>query len=641
MTTFNTPNISILKLLNNLKQLNTWKIVIISNNKSNDHIWKKIGFENELTYLSIKEQKYLRYNIIKFLNLNSYIRKNIGYLYAIQHGAKEIYEIDEDINISDLNHLNLNIKNNFICYGLRNDSKMINPFDYFDETNIWPRGFRIKDIGNNEDNKYYILNSSHLLIKPLIFQGLINGIPDIDSIFIQTRIEKNNLININFTNKYPLLYLPGNYIPINSKNTRYLYEIFPYLFLPSSLNEKVSDIFRGYIMQYFAWNNNGAIIYYYTSIYKNQYKYEKINKFSEEKDLFYNFDRLLAELNIKLESKKKNSSNFLLDLIKILYEKGFLTKKDIILYEAFTKDLLNLEYIFPKDLSQKIFYKYKQYFYKYSEFKYYLPNNPYLILNNNENKNMIKIINHYKSNKTFIDILLIINYKYIGLKNYKYIKKFYYSLFPNIVFITYDKRIKRDKKNIILCNKSFNKDYFYICFKKIYEKFPKYKGYLFINGDVFMKIWELDNLDFNIPWFFIFSPIDNKLIHYQNYFKINEFIKNNIYWQNKITKCLNFYDIKIYLADFYYIPNFIANKFYDIMFNSKISLEYNVPILMILYGKYQLIKVRLLWKKEKENIINFLKTNYREIIVYPMNFANNFVQKEINKYIFFINAKEY
>ena len=55
----------------------------------------------------------------------------------------------------------------------------------------------------------------------------------------------------------------------------------------------------------------------------------------------------------------------------------------------------------------------------------------------------------------------------------------------------------------------------------------------------------------------------------------------------------------------------------------------------------QLIKVRLLWKKEKENIINCLKTNYREIIIYPMNFANNFVQKEINKYIFFINSKEY
>ena len=44
---------------------------------------------------------------------------------------------------------------------------MINPFYFYGESNIWPRGFRIKDIGNNEDSKYYILNSSQLNIKPL------------------------------------------------------------------------------------------------------------------------------------------------------------------------------------------------------------------------------------------------------------------------------------------------------------------------------------------------------------------------------------------------------------------------------------------------------------------------------------------
>jgi hypothetical protein len=108
-------------------------------------------------------------------------------------------------------------------------SKMINPYDYFNEKSIWPRGFRINDTVDNENNKYYILNSSKLSIKLLIFQGLINGIPDVDSIFFQTGVNKNNIINFKISNKYPLLYIPGNYIPINSKNTKYLYEIFPFL----------------------------------------------------------------------------------------------------------------------------------------------------------------------------------------------------------------------------------------------------------------------------------------------------------------------------------------------------------------------------------------------------------------------------
>ena len=316
MTTCNSPNIYILDLLTNLKNLNTWKIVIISQNNKIDKQWNLLGFENELIYLSIKEQKYLGYNIIKYIKNNSYSKRNIGYLYAIEHGAKEIYDIDEDNIIYDLNHLNECFNNTFLSYGLRNDSKMINPFHYFGEANIWPRGFRIKDIGNNDDNKYYILNFNQLKIKPLIFQGLINENPDIDSIFIQTRIKKKDLINLNFSYNYPLLYLPGNFIPINAKNTKYLYNIFPYLLIPISLNERISDIFRGHIMQFFAWINNGAIIYFFTPIYQNKSKYYKKKHFIEEKDLFYKLDNLLNELNeLNTIQNLKNMNNSKLFLI--------------------------------------------------------------------------------------------------------------------------------------------------------------------------------------------------------------------------------------------------------------------------------------------------------------------------------------
>lgn len=64
-------------------------------------------------------------------------------------------------------------------------------------------------------------------------------------------------------------------------------------------------------MQYFAWNNNGAVIYYCTSIYKNNFQYENKKSFLEEKDLFYDLDNLLAELNINFNSKKGFSSFFI------------------------------------------------------------------------------------------------------------------------------------------------------------------------------------------------------------------------------------------------------------------------------------------------------------------------------------------
>ena len=42
-------------------------------------------------------------------------------------------------------------------------------------------------------------------------------------------------------------------------------------------------------------------------------------------------------------------------------------------------------------------------------------------------------------------------------------------------------------------------------FQKVYNKYPNYKGYLYTNDDDFMKIWELNNLDFNIPWLYHFE----------------------------------------------------------------------------------------------------------------------------------------
>ena len=47
-------------------------------------------------FLSVEKQKTLGYRIHDLIPYKSYARKNIGYLYAIQHGAKVIYETDDD-----------------------------------------------------------------------------------------------------------------------------------------------------------------------------------------------------------------------------------------------------------------------------------------------------------------------------------------------------------------------------------------------------------------------------------------------------------------------------------------------------------------------------------------------------------------
>ena len=106
MTTINPPKPIINKLLKLLKE---WKILVIGDNKTNNEKWRIFNDSNSLIYLSLNDQLNLNYQTLKYTPLNSYYRKNIGYLYCIEHGAKEIYEIDDNI-ISNFKYLNYNFK---------------------------------------------------------------------------------------------------------------------------------------------------------------------------------------------------------------------------------------------------------------------------------------------------------------------------------------------------------------------------------------------------------------------------------------------------------------------------------------------------------------------------------------------------
>ena len=123
-------------------------------------------------------------------------------------------------------------------------------------------------------------------------------------------------------------------------------------------------------------------------------------------------------------------------------------------------------------------------------------------------------------------------------------------------------------------------------------------------------------------------------------------MNNNLEWRNNLIKLEGYFDILIANSDFYYIPNyitFIVFRIFEVMFNSKIFLECAVPTTMgiILYPRYQLIYFKGLWGNERKNVINYLKKAFNQITIHPIKFSNEFLQNEVNQYIFFINAKDY
>ena len=140
------------------------------------------------------------------------------------------------------------------------------------------------------------------------------------------------------------MYLPGNFIPINSKNTKYLYDVFPSLPLPTTVSKRISDIWRGYIMQRYSWIYNGTVVFNSPNAdNKNKHKNDYLHLI-EEKDLYFKLDNLLESINIDIDSNINHPTEFLINLIKILVDKGILGKNDLDMYKAFIDDLNSFGY---------------------------------------------------------------------------------------------------------------------------------------------------------------------------------------------------------------------------------------------------------------------------------------------------------
>ena len=641
MIAFNPPDKAIIDLERKIKD---WKIVVMGTNKTNDSNWDIFKNSNKLIYLSIKEQNKLGYKILNYLDEDSYCRKNIGYLFAIKHGAKEIYEIDENLNFSgNLHFFDIDINNSYVCYGIQNNNTMINPYIHFGQTNIWPRGFLFRDINIDFNNSFYFAQAKQINLKPLIFQGLINEVPDVDSIFLLSNIKNKTDLNIKFSKNYPLLYLPGNYIPINAKNTKFLYELFPFLMLPLTVDETISDIIRGYIIERFTYEYGGTIIFHNTNAYNKKTFFNNIN-IIKEKEIFFRLNEILDII----KSKKypfKNPLKLLFDILSELIKNNLLERKEIEAYNAFLKDLSNIGYILPKSFS-KIFDNNNNLNIS-SEFKYYIPANPNILKGNSK----FKIMNHISSDKIYNDILLIINFNKPGfLTLNKYLEKLYKYNFPNIVYL-YPEKIENEASNTIICEESSEGRYSYVCFDKIYNKYPNYKGYFFINDDDYIKVWELEKFDFNIPWFYQWDEEDINKNKKKRAFRVCkqliDMCDNNFEWKKNVT---NFYaDYLIFkgFSDLYYIPNYYISNFVkisEVMYSKKLFLECAVPISFAILSapKNQLIYCKALWSDaERKRVINFLYDDFQQFSIHPIKFSNNEYRYGVDKYIFFINANDF
>ena len=292
----------------------------------------------------------LDYETIKYLKFNVYTRKNIGYLYAIQHGAKVIYDTDDD-NVpynKTITFDDMSMRKPYLVY--KGNRTFYNVFAHFGQSTMWPRGYPLNKIADTPVRTYRSCSN----IRPLVQQGVVDGDPDLDAIGRLTRKDSSVKFDLRFDrNQKPVALPHRSFAPYNSQNTFHLYDAFWGLFLPESATFRVTDIWRSYITQRLLWDVGGHLTYNGPNAYQNRNGHDYQSDYVEEHALY---TQCISLTNCLLRFKGQGTSilDRYFEIFKELYRQKFLKARDVRIARAWVRDILRFGYVEPKIIKSKL-----------------------------------------------------------------------------------------------------------------------------------------------------------------------------------------------------------------------------------------------------------------------------------------------
>lgn len=280
-------------------------------------------------FLSIEEQYKLPFKIATLCPLNHYARKNIGYLYSMTQGSKIILETDDD-NIPYDSFWDIPNPNQ-MSYSIKNES-WLNVYRYFNTQDFsWPRGFPLTEL--RKPLKNMAMFNQTINYCP-IQQGLANQNPDVDAIY---RLIGN--LPLNFSEKISLALGTNTWCPFNSQNTIWFKDAFPLLYLPAYCSFRMTDIWRSFVAQRIAWENDWNILFFPPSVYQERNIHNLLKDFSEEIPGYLHNQKICSSLeSLTLKRGKEHIPQNLLLCYELLVSLEVVDQEELNLVEAWNDD---------------------------------------------------------------------------------------------------------------------------------------------------------------------------------------------------------------------------------------------------------------------------------------------------------------
>jgi len=337
-TTINPPSAALKKI----SGLQGWRLVVVADTKTpKDWVLPNTDF------LSVEMQEQLDFKITKLIPFRTYARKNIGYLWAIGHGAKVIYETDDDNELLQ-DFIPVLPENSDQVRVYQTQARVVNPYAHFGHPSIWPRGFPLEDIANYDSSNPPLSKAGVEKVKISVQQALADGDPDVDAVFRLTRSKE--LKKIFFDKVEPVALPIGTMCPYNTQNTVYHHSAFWGLLIPITTTFRVCDIWRGYFVQRLLWDIGGHLSFTSASVIQNRNPHNYLLDFEDELQFYLEAGKLVNFLKT-WKSEKHSFFDRVQQLSSDMATNGFWKEGDAKLTAAWLEDLQRVGYVPPKLVS--------------------------------------------------------------------------------------------------------------------------------------------------------------------------------------------------------------------------------------------------------------------------------------------------
>ena len=286
-------------------------------------------------YFSSHDQERMHWKVARNLPWNSYSRKMLGYLIAVDGGCDYVRETDDDNKpLPDF----FNAVPDKLEVRIPDSAELwVNPYSYFSSTDIWPRGLPLERVVAERrectDDVITLPNIG-------ILQGLANGSPDVDAIY---RLTRSDVADFEFDDSKALLIPQGCYTPFNSQATVWNVELLPLMYLPSTCSFRMTDIWRSFVAIRLMRNTGYSLIFTKATMYQDRNEHNLLKDFESEVSGYLGNAKIVEELErLDFENAAVDLSSKLRIVYVKLVELGYFSSLELDILDDWLIDCSDL-----------------------------------------------------------------------------------------------------------------------------------------------------------------------------------------------------------------------------------------------------------------------------------------------------------